>query len=292
MQIDAGERIHLRRAGVFERDVFKVDRAVRDVENRFGGVGERGLLVHDLGQSLHRLGRHREHDVDHRDHHQAHQDLEAVGQHRRELADVDRRAVAGDDELGADREDEDHVEVQAQLHQGRVEGDDALGIGEVPADVVRGGGKFLLFVFLARKALDDAHRAHVLLDGFVELVILAEYRAEGGHRLARDHNEPEGQHRHEHDEGRRERAAHDIGHHDGKDEHQRGADRDAGEHHEGHLHVADVRRHARDERGGRKPVDILKREVLDSAIDVVAQIAGEARRGLGAQKTRRRAEGQ
>ena len=140
---------------------------------------------------------------------------------------------------------------------------------------MRGSGELLLFILFTGKAFDHAHRADVFLHGFVETVVLAEHRAEGGHGLACDEKKADHQHGNDDKKGRCERTAHDIGHDDGKEEHQRGAHGDADAHHERHLHVAHVGGHARDERSGGKLVDIFKGEALHAGEDVVADVFGK-----------------
>ena len=149
MQVDVIQGVVLGLGRVLEAHVLKVDGAVRDLGDGVPGAGEGGLFRQDLADSLGRFRRDREHHIDHRQHHQAHEHLHAIGEHGGDLPHVDERAGAGDDQAGAYREDEDHVEIHAQLHQGRVERHDTLGPGEVPADAVRRGAEFLLLVFLA-----------------------------------------------------------------------------------------------------------------------------------------------
>ena len=57
---------------------------------------------------------------------------------------------------------------------------------------------------------------------------------------------------------------------------QRCAYRDADAHHKGHLHIVDIGRHARDERGGGEFVDIFKREALHAGENIVADVFGKA----------------
>ena len=289
MEVDVPQRVFLRAGGILEAHAVKVHGAVRDGRDRRGGIGERGLLAQDLADTLDGFGGHGEHHIDHGDHHQRHEHLNAVGEHGGELADVDGRAAIRDDELRADEEHEHHIEVHAQLHERGVERDHALGVREVAADVVACGGELFRLVALTREALHHAHRAHVFLHGFVELIVLAEHRAERGHGLARDEEQPDDQHRHDDHKGQRESSAHNERHDDGEDHHQRRADRDADAHHVRHLHILNVGGHARDERGGRELVDVLERKALHLGEEVMAHVFGKAGRRLGAGKARRAA---
>ena len=197
-----------------------------------------------------------------------------------------------DREEGADEKDENHIEVHTEIHQRGIEGDDALGFGEIGADLVGRAGEFLLLVFFPDEALDHAHSANVLLDGFVQLIVFAENAMEGGHGLARDENEAEGKDGNDHGKGRGEPPAHIRRHAHRKDQHQRTADGRADHHHEGHLNVIDVGRYTRDQRGGGKTVDIGERKGLYLFVNVVAKIAREAGGGLCRGKAGNAAAGQ
>jgi len=61
-------------------------------------------------------------------------------------------------------------------------------------------------------------------------------------------------------------------------------------HHDGVLHVHDVRRHARDEAVGGEFVDVRKGKVLDAAEHPVPQVPGEPGRGPGGAEARHSAE--
>ena len=281
-EVDVVEGVVFGAGGILEGHVREFDAAVLDLGHGMRGARERGHFHQHLADALGGLGGDGEHDVDHGQHHEAHEHLHAIVHHGGDLPHVDDRAARGHDDARAHREDEEHVEIHAKLHQRGVEGDDALGPGEVHADAVRRRAEFLLLVVLAGKALDHAHAAHVLLNGLVELVVLAEDGAEGGHGVLCDQNQPAHQHRHHHHEGEGQLAAHEEGHGDGEDEHQRGAHGDADEHHEGHLDVGHVGGHARHQRGGGKAVDVLEGKALHAGEHILAQIAGKAGGGVGA----------
>ena len=189
------------------------------------------------------------------------------------------------DQPRADQQNEDHIEVCAQLHQRRVERNDTFGVGKIVLDIFRCGGKLGFFVFLARKALDHAHTAHVFLNRFVEGVVFLEHAAESGHCLACDHNKTACKQRDDHHERRRERAAHNVCHNNGENEHQRCAYRNADKHHIRHLDVVDVGGHTGDQRRGGELVNVLKRIGLHLVEQIMAQIFCEARRGARTGRT-------
>ncbi len=282
MQVHVLEGILLCALAVLEAHVRELDGAVPDFGDGLVLHLEARLLDEHLDDTLHGLIGDGHHHIDHGDHHEAHEDLHAVGEHGGDLADVDKRAAARDNELRADHQHENHVEVHAQRHERVVERHDTFGFGEVLGDAAGGLAELLLLVVLAGEALHHAHRAHVFLNGLVHPVIAPEDRAEGRHGLAGDQQQTHDQHRHDHQEGRREAAAHAVGHDDGEHEHQRCAHRDTDRHHEGHLHIGDVRREAGHERGGGELVNVLKGEVLDALKHVVPDVFCKAGRGLGA----------
>ena len=145
----------------------------------------------------------------------------AVSQQRRKLADVEVYAHGRDYRVGAEGEDKDHDRVDAKLHQRPVEGEDALGAGEVGADVLGRAAELLRLVVLAHEGLYHAHGLDVLLDGLVELVVLPEDAPEERHGLERHQRQAHAQHGQHEEEDPGHLAAHDEGHDKGKDEHER-----------------------------------------------------------------------
>ena len=288
VQVDVRQGVLLGVGGVLEGHVLKIDAAVLHGFDGVGGADKGRLLGQHLADALGRLGGDGDHDIDEGEHHQAHEHLYAVGHHGGDLAHVDDGAAARDHKARAHGEDEDHVEVHAKLHDGGVHGDDALGLGKVFAYAVGRRAELLLFVVLTCKALDHAHGAHVFLDGFVELVVLTEDRAEGRHGVFGNHQQAPHHHRHHYHKGEGQLAAHDEGHDDGKQEHQRRAHGGADDHHEGHLHVCHVGGHARDQGGRGKAVDVFKGEALHAHEHVLSEVAGKAGGGVGAGARRHR----
>ena len=277
MNINVGEGISLCLFGILEVDRIKVDRAVLDLGLSVCGTRESGLFSEDFIDSLEGLGGHCQNYVDHREHHQRHQDLHTVGKHSGELTDVDVRACARDDEVGAEGQHEYHIEVKADLHNGRVEGNDALGFGEVARDVLACRAEAFALVILTRETFDNSHTAHVFLDGLVEAVVFLEHAAESGHCLARNEQQTRNKHGNDDNEGRCKRAAHNVSHGDREDEHQRRADRGADYHHIGHLNVSDVGGQTCDERSGREFIDVLEGVGLDLAEKIAAKVLCKSR---------------
>ena len=207
---------------------------------------------------------HDDHGEDHGEHHEAHEHHEAVGDERRELAHVQKLAARGDDGVGAHVDHEHHDGVDAEVHDRRVEGEDALGVREVALDLARGGVVLLLLVVLADVGLDHADAGEVLLGALVQGVVLAEDATEDRRDLAHHGEKGHGQHGDDHHEDDGKPARHRVGGDEGADEHERGADGGADEHHVGHLHVHDVSGEARHERGAGEAVDHREGEGLDA----------------------------
>ena len=129
MQIHVRERVLVRRGGVFEGDRIEIDRPVGDLGHGVFGIGERRDFAEHFVDPARRFGGDGQGDEDHHQHHQLHHDLEPVGDHPGHMPDVDGRAAAADHEIRTEEQDENEIEVDAALHQGRVDGDDALGVG-------------------------------------------------------------------------------------------------------------------------------------------------------------------
>ena len=292
MQVDIVERLALGVLGILKAHVIEVDGAVGDLVHGLGRVGDRGLGGQHLGNAVRRLVSHGHHDKDHRQLHQAHQNLEAVGKDGGELAHVEQGALARDDELGAQVDDDDERAVDADVHHGVVEGEQLLGAGEVHLDVARGGGELLLLVVLAHVALDHAHAGDVFLDGLVERIVLVEHAGKDRAHLIDDEEQAKAQQRNNDQVDHGDAAAHGVGHGKGKDQHQRRAHGDADEHHKGLLHVVDVGGEAGDERGARELVDVGKAERLDLVEQVAAQVLGKAAAGMAAGDARGGAKGE
>ena len=276
VQVDIVERLALCMRGILKAHVVKVDGTVGNLEHGLGGIGDRGLGGQHLGNAVRRFVGHGHHDKDHRQLHQAHEDREAIGKDRGELAHVEQRALARDDELGSQVDDDDKCAVDADVHHGVVKGEQLLGAGEVHLDVARGGGELLLLKVFAHIALDHAHAGDVFLDGLVKGVVLVEHAREDGAYLKDDKEQSKAQQRNDDQVDHGDAAAHDKCHGKGEDQDQRRAHGDTDDHHKGLLNVVDVSGQTRDERGARELIDVGKAERLDLVEQVVTQVLGEA----------------
>ena len=273
MQVNIGQSVALGLFGIFEADVVKVDRAVLDLGDGVFRAGQVALLGQHFDDTLGRFHRHGDHDENHRQAHQAHQNLEAVGQDGGHLADSNLGALAADDQVRTKGEHERHAGVDADLHHRAVQRHDALGLGEVAADILGSSREFLLLIIFADIALDNAHGLDVFLNRVVERVVFAEYPAEDRHGRADNQRQTDTQQRNGDQKDHGQTAAHHKAHHKREDQHQRAADCDADDHHEGHLHVDDVGGHTGDQAGYREFVDVLKRIVLNVVEHILAQVA-------------------
>ena len=292
VQVDIVERLALRMLGILKAHVVKVDGTVGNLEHGLGGIGDRGLGGQHLGNAVCRFVGHGHHDKDHRQLHQAHENLETIGKGRGELAHVEQRALARDDELGAQVDDDDKRAVDADVHHGVVKGEQLLGAGEVHLDVARGGRELLLLKVFANIALDHAHAGDVFLDRLVKGIVLVEHAREDGAHLKDDKEQSKAQQRNDDQVDHGNAAAHDKRHGKGEDQDQRRAHGDADDHHKGLLHVVDVSGQTRDERGTRELIDVGKAERLDLVEQVVTQVLGEAATRMAAGDARGGAKGE
>ena len=204
------------------------------------------------------------------------------------MPDIHARAADAHDLARAEENDDDHEGIEAELHQRVVERKDFLGAGEVAAHVVGRPPELLALMILPDETLDDAHSAHVLLDRLIESVVFAEHAGKKRRHLPDDQEQEEPEERNQHRIDDRHAPAEGKRHDERKNDHQRRADRGTDNHHERHLYVADVGRHTRDKRRGRKFVNVLEREILHAAEKIAAQIPREAggRRGAGRARPR------
>ena len=280
---------------VAEGHVIKDDGAVSHRRHRvFGGYDGAFLLQH-LVDALHGGAGDDDHDKHHAQHHQAGENLHGVGEQAGQLArgQAQRRvAAAGHHRLRAEPADEQHAAVDGKLHQRHVEGEDALGAGEVLIDIARDGAELFLLMGLAHKGLDHADAAQVFAHDAVEAVIEPEHALKNGMRVAGDQVQADAQDRDEGQEDHRQLPVDADGGAQGKYQHERRAHRDADHHLIGVLHVGYVRGHARDQAAGGKLVDIGKGIVLHMAVHVLAKVLGKPGRSHGRVLARQRAEAQ
>ena len=268
---------------IFEADIVKINRAVFHLFHGIFGAGKVAFFAQHLYNALGRFHGHGDHDKHHGKRHQAHQNLEAVGEDGRHLAHGHLGAPAGDDNIRAEREHKGHACIDAELHQGVVEGHDALGAGEIPADVFRRGGKLLFLILFPHIAFYHAHSLHIFLHRIVQRIVFAEHPAENGRGRADNQHQANTQQRNGDQENHGQAPAHGKAHNKGKNEHQRPADCHTDDHHERHLHVHHVRGHAGNQAGHRELVDVLERVILNTVKHIPAQVACKTggRRGAG-----------
>ena len=291
MQVDVGQGVAVGFLRVFEAHVVKVDGAVLHVQHRVFRVVQGAFLVEHFHNTLGGLGGHGDHHEDHGEHHQTHKDLERVGEQRGHLAHVQVQALAGDDRVRAKGQHKHHDAVDAELHQRVVQSQNPLGLGEVLLHIFGGVVELFLLVVLPHVGFHHPHAPDVLLDGGVQVVVLAKDPAEQGHGLFRDKEQANAQHRDGHQEDQGHFAAHDKAHHKGEDEHQGAAHGGADDHHVGHLHVGDVGGQTGDQAGDRELIDVLKGIALDFVEHILSQVAGKAAAGGGTGLAGQGAEG-
>ena len=263
MKIDVREDVILSIGLILEAHVVEIDGAILHLSHRGCQIREGARLVQDLGDTLGRLGRHGHHDENHAEHHEGHEDLEAVGQERGELSDVEVGTVARDDRVGAEAQDEEHDGVDTELHQRVVQREEALGLREVALDVGRGAVELLHLEVLTNEGLHDAHAVDVFLHGVVQTVILPENAAEDRHNRADDDGEADAEDRDDRDEDPGHASTHEKGSGEGENQHRRRTEAESDQHHVGLLQVLDIRGHTGDEGARLEVVDVFEGKVLN-----------------------------
>ena len=219
VQVNVREGVAAGLFGVLKVHMVKVDGAVLDLHDGVFRVLQGALFRKDLHNTLGGLQGHGDHHEDHGDHHQAHQNLEGVGEQRGHLPHVQVQALAGDDGVRAKGHDENHHHIDAELHQGVVDGQNALGLGKVLLHVLGGAVKLFLLVVFPHIGLDHPHAPDVFLHRGVQGVVLAEHPAEQGHGLFGDEKQPNAQHGDGEQKDEGHFPAHDKTHNKGEDEH-------------------------------------------------------------------------
>ena len=133
-------------------------------------------------------------------------------------------------------------------------------------------GKPLFLKVLAHERLDDAHVRQVLLDLVVQAVHLGLHPRKPREARAHDRHDDHRQQRDRDRQHDRQRGVHGDGHDQRADQHPRRAKAHAHQHVD-HVHdLGDVVGQARDQRAGGEVVDVCKRELLNLAVDVAAQV--------------------
>ena len=247
MKVHPGQRHSLGLLGIFEADVFKIDRAVLYFGHCMLRAGKAAFFCQYLYDSLSRFHGHGNHYKHHGKRHQAHQYLEAVSEDGGHLAHSNFCAPAAYHHIRAERKHKRHARINTELHHGVIEGHNALGAGEIPADILGCRRELLLFIVLAHIAFYHTHGLHVLLHGIVQRIVFAEHAAENRHRGADDQCQADAQQRNGDKEDHGQAPAHGKAHDKRENKHQRPADGDADDHHERHLHIHHVRSHTRNQ---------------------------------------------
>lgn len=297
VQIDAGKRKLFRVFRIFETDVIEDDVAVFDLGDRVFGGNDAALFLQNRHDTFGGGTRDDHHDENHRKLHDGGKNLRGVHDERRQIAArhgagnvVRLHRLPRNDRR--EQEDEQESEPYAELHDRPVDRHDALGEGEVFADVLGSRLELFLFKVLAHEGFDDADALDVLADGAVHVVVLVEHLFKDGVRLQNDEHEHRGEHGHERQKYPRDGDVDRKGHDEREDEHERAADRHADDHHVRHLHVGHVRRLAGNQRRGGKAVDIRERIVLDRIVHILAQVLRKACARAGGEPARQHARGE
>ena len=124
----------LRAAVVAEDHVVEVHGAVLHIGDGVFRADDVALLVQHLSDALGRSPGDHDHDKDHAQHHQAGQNLHGVGEQAGQFAggQAQRRiSTAGHHRLGAQPREQQHTAVDAELHQGHIEGQQLFRLAEV-----------------------------------------------------------------------------------------------------------------------------------------------------------------
>ena len=171
--------------------------------------------------------------------------MHAVYEQHGIISDSERFAARRNDQSRAEQADEQHTHVESDLHQRIVEHKNLFRAAEAAFHLARCFLEFFRLIFLTHKRFHNADSLDVLLNGFVEGVVLMKYLFENRHDLANDCKQPERKQRNDSHINERHRTAHDKCHRQRKNEHQRRSYCDANDHHERLLDVCHVRRQSR-----------------------------------------------
>ena len=183
VQVDVFQALLAGVLGVAEADVLKDHRAVLDLLHRILPVLQIALLVEQLGNTLGGGAGHGDHHQHHGEHHQAHEDHHDIAEHAGELTGGHG---AAHNEMGAQPGHSEDAGIDAQLHQGRVEGQDLFRLGEVLIDLLGDCAELFLLMLLPDEGLDHPDAQQVLLHHIVHPVIALEHPFEDGVGVGHD----------------------------------------------------------------------------------------------------------
>ena len=269
-------------AFILEGNLVERHRSVLDRFHRLFRRSEGAFFLQHFPDPLDRFFRKGQHHQDHGHHHQGPQDLEAVGEQGGKLTDVQQPATGGEDQPGALGQKENHDSVDADLHQGIVQGHDPFPFGEQGLDLPGGCVEFSGFRFFPDKGFHHPDALDVFFHFVVQGIVLGEPLPEQAQGPPGDLVQAPAQHRDHHQKAQGHPASHVPGHEKGGQQVEGGPESCAHQHHEGHLDVLDVRGEPGHQRGGREPVDVPEGKLLDLAEHVLAEIPGKAAGGPGA----------
>ena len=271
----------IRRAAVGKADVLQLDLAVQ--LGRFAGHGIAHALraEHlmdapggDLCARIHDDGE-RGHDNAVHDHGDILDDGENVA--RAHAADAVDHAPAAeiDDEQGGD--------VQKQRGKRREQAHGHVGADDVLRHDMRGVRNAAVLALFRVERADDADAAQALAQqGVLHVDVVVGLAPQRQHALAQQHDDE----RQQRDKGQQHERKHDVlahgQYHAAEEQHWDRCDR-AGEHGGDPRHGVDIMRGARDKRGRAERAEFLKRERVDLAEHVRAQVGAEAGDDLGRQ---------
>lgn len=227
---------------------------------------------HDPLDAFFRKGQH---DHDHGQHHEGAQDLEAVGQQGGKLPDVQGLSLGGQDQFGPLGQQKHHDPVDADLHQGVVQGHVPFAFGEELLHLFGGFVEFGDFLFFPHKGLDHPDALDVLFHFIVQGVVLRKAHPELGHGYYGDLVQPHRQDGDHNQKAQGHAAAHVPGHKKRRQQVEGRPEGRADQHHESHLDVLDVGGEPGHQGGGGEPVDVAEGEFLDLVEYVLAQVAGK-----------------
>ena len=160
---------------VAERNIFKINAAVRDSIVGAFRITERRLLIQHTGNSLGAGKRHREHDDDKGKHHQTHQNLHTVGEHCSQLA---CGQLTSDNHHCAEPADRNNAAVYGEHHQRRDSNHEVFRLDKKSVEVIRRPVEFTDLMLLTDKRFDNTDRGNILLYTGIEIIIAFKNLAE------------------------------------------------------------------------------------------------------------------
>ena len=265
---------------VLERDVFKIDAAVRHFLNGVFRRGEGDLLIEHLADA-HGAGQgtgQEQKDVG--EHHQGIHHLQHIAQKAGQLAHLQR---SGKDHVAAEPHDEHHAGVHADLESGQVEGGVVEGLLRGLHQAGVDHLKLLFLILAAHEGFDGANGSEPFLHDVVERVHGALQDAVHGRDFMQDQSQRQSKDGGADEKHHRQLRIHGKGEADAHQQHHGAAHQRAQAAVDGVLQNGHVRGHAGDERGGGKVVDIGKGVLLHAGKFRLAYARAPAVGGAGSE---------